>query len=49
MTDGKILYGGPVTLDLSLENGSLGEYVLKRLRELDPKKVALVRILVDIA
>lgn len=38
----KVLYGGPLTFDISKDVGSLGEYVLKILREKDGHKIVLV-------
>lgn len=38
----KVVYGGPLHIDLTNEVGSLGEYVLRSLREVDPRKIAFV-------
>lgn len=41
-TSYKVLFGGPLTIDLTKEVDSLGEYMLKCLRQQDPKGLAFV-------
>lgn len=43
-TSDKVLFGGPLTIDLTKEVDSLGEYMLKCLRQQDPKGLAFVSI-----
>lgn len=45
-TSDKVLFGGPLTIDLTKEVDSLGEYMLKCLRQQDPKGLAFVSIFI---
>lgn len=40
--DERILFGGPIQLDLTAHFQSLGELLFNSLRQVDPQKVALV-------
>lgn len=44
MKDERIIFGGPLLEDLTRNVGSLGEFLLKSLREMDKDTILMVRI-----
>lgn len=48
MESDKIVFGGPLEVDLTKTVQSLGEYILEKLRENDPDQLAFVSILIKV-
>lgn len=45
MESDKVIFGGPLTVDLMKEVGSLGEHILNCLRKIDPDRIAFVSLI----